>query len=318
MLAGCSSSNNNPAERITPTPLPTPGGNIVTEGDFMALTYNVAGLPEALTDSAPVRNHPQISPLLNGFDLVLVQEDFCHHALLAQDAKHPFQSTPAFPERPCEDPDRVGDGLNDFSVFAPVADLLRVPWNKCSGTADCKNDCLTPKGYSYARREIAPGVEIDVYNIHTDSGSCRGDIAARGDQFAQLADAIAEMSAERAVIVAGDSNLRDSRPGDRQIFEYFTEVTQTSDHCENEERCVHGVLDRVVVRGAPNLEVRIVESYFDPSFILRDEEGRSIDEQGNVIEVGPDGEPLDPEQEFVDLSDHEALAAEIAWTLFEG
>jgi hypothetical protein len=41
--------------------------------ELSVLTYNVAGLPAEVSGSDPVANHPQISPLLNGYDLVLVQ-----------------------------------------------------------------------------------------------------------------------------------------------------------------------------------------------------------------------------------------------------
>lgn len=45
-------------------------------GTFTTLTYNVAGLPEGLSGSNPSVNTPLISPLLNAYDLVLVQEDW--------------------------------------------------------------------------------------------------------------------------------------------------------------------------------------------------------------------------------------------------
>jgi hypothetical protein len=41
-------------------------------GTFEALTYNVAGLPQGLSSSNPAEFTPQISPLLNSYDLVLV------------------------------------------------------------------------------------------------------------------------------------------------------------------------------------------------------------------------------------------------------
>ncbi|HNC65195.1 MAG TPA: hypothetical protein PK075_11140 [Chitinophagales bacterium] len=41
------------------------------------MTYNVAGLPEGInSDQFPSRHIPLISPLLNNFDVVNVQEDF--------------------------------------------------------------------------------------------------------------------------------------------------------------------------------------------------------------------------------------------------
>ena len=45
-------------------------------GSFTALSYNVAGLPELISGSEPQTNSPLISPLLNAYDLVLVQESW--------------------------------------------------------------------------------------------------------------------------------------------------------------------------------------------------------------------------------------------------
>src|SRR5688572_4369456 len=45
-------------------------------GTLLALTYNVAGLPEGLSQSMPMRNTPIIGPLLNDYDLVFLQESW--------------------------------------------------------------------------------------------------------------------------------------------------------------------------------------------------------------------------------------------------
>ena len=54
--------------------------------EFLLLTYNVAGLPEGISSSHPRTNIPQISPMLNEFGIVLVQEDFSYHDLLVSEA----------------------------------------------------------------------------------------------------------------------------------------------------------------------------------------------------------------------------------------
>ena len=65
--------------------------------------------------------------------------------------------------------------------------------------------------FSVGRHELAPGVVIDVYNLHADAGGGAGDEAARAAQFVQLAAFMSGYSAGNAVIVAGDTNLKDSR-----------------------------------------------------------------------------------------------------------
>jgi triacylglycerol lipase len=83
-------------------------------GTFRALSYNVAGLWEPISGSEPETNSSLISPLLNDYDLVLLQESwgdpaeqagierphealpvfFYHHQVVA-DADHPYRSEPA-------------------------------------------------------------------------------------------------------------------------------------------------------------------------------------------------------------------------------
>ncbi len=127
------------------------------EGSFTALTYNVAGLPEQISGSSPSTNSPLISPLLNGYDLVLLQEDWVdvfqplrdgggpdlppvtgYHHLIVGDADHPHRSTPADPpygtdaSRAPAGPALIADGLNRLSEF-PFGDITRQQWTTCNG-----------------------------------------------------------------------------------------------------------------------------------------------------------------------------------------
>ena len=63
-----------------------------SEVTVSVLSYNVAGLPAGISSSEPDVNTPIISPLLNDYDIVLVQEDFIYHRDLARDAEHTFHS----------------------------------------------------------------------------------------------------------------------------------------------------------------------------------------------------------------------------------
>ncbi|MCD8528628.1 MAG: hypothetical protein LRY27_01295 [Chitinophagales bacterium] len=79
-------------------------------GSFYALTYNVAGLPEGISGSHPILYTSLISPLLNDFDIVHVQEDFCYHDSLMLYNQHPYVTNTlgCVPN---------GDGLNTFSNY---------------------------------------------------------------------------------------------------------------------------------------------------------------------------------------------------------
>lgn len=206
----------------------TTGGSssaVIASGTLSALTYNVAGLPQGISSSQPSTYTSQISPLLNSYDLVLVQEDFFYHTDLQRDVRHLWRSTPLRGATAL-----ASDGLNRFSQ-SRVIDFDRQRWGTCNGFFSNGNDCLAAKGFSLARHQVATGVVIDVYNLHADAGGSSGDIAARADQFKQLKDYILSNSAGRAVIVAGDSNLDGFDPNDEPVLRDFMDQVPLQDAC---------------------------------------------------------------------------------------
>ncbi|MEY4544995.1 MAG: hypothetical protein RL685_1190, partial [Pseudomonadota bacterium] len=82
-------------------------------GRFSVLTYNVAGLPELVSGSDPEINTSLISPLLNHYDVALVQEDFSYHSLLDSRSQHAYRSEPMHSSLAL-----MHDGLNWFSRYA--------------------------------------------------------------------------------------------------------------------------------------------------------------------------------------------------------
>jgi hypothetical protein len=257
----------------------------VTSGSFSIMTYNVAGLPEGISSSHPMRFTPLISPKLNPYDLVVVQEDFCYHDDLIADDEHPYVSDPEY-DPGCsilvgENRD-IGDGLNRFSIF-PFSDFERSDWSVCNGTFDCASDCLTEKGFSVATHELAPGVMVDVYNLHMEAGSCPADIENRSTQSDQLIAAIATHSAGRAVIVAGDTNSRLAR--DSGLQRLFDEAGLV-DSCLAVD-CGDEHIDRVMLRSSDTVSLE-VESWSLPS--------EFVDDMGN------------------DLSDHVPVLVRLKWT----
>jgi len=251
------------------------------QGDFLALTYNVAGLPDWLSSSQPLVNIPQISPLLDSYDLVLVQEDFWYHNELTAQAEHPYQSEPMWEQRNWF---LMGDGLNRFSGF-PLGALTRITWIECSGVWDCSNDCLTTKGFSVSEIQLADGISVDVYNLHMDAGSCQGDIVARRVQAEQLVEEINSRSSGKAVIVAGDTNLKFSRPDDMVSLDFLLVETGLQDACRFLE-CGNEIIDRIMFRSSDRVSLTPLSWELPPEF---------VDADGN------------------DLSDHMPVAVRFGW-----
>lgn len=172
-----------------------------TAGSFRAMTYNVAGLPAAFGGEGEV-NNIFVSPLLNAFDLVLIQEDFFFHDDLTSQIDYPHV-TP----KDTRGVTGSGDGLIRMSEH-PFADHERITWVACFGTLTNASDCLTPKGFSFARHELEPGVFLDVYNLHAEAGGAAEDVAARVAGMRQLVDFVELNSAGNAVLLGGDWNAR--------------------------------------------------------------------------------------------------------------
>jgi hypothetical protein len=293
----------------------SPGGD--TAGTFSLLTYNVAGLPQEISDENPEVNIPLISPLLEDYDVVVTQEDFDwwsddiaeldfvnYHDRLRADVTHPHRTEAhagpeavgidgSNPERPVP---MAGDGLGVLSRF-PFRDLERVPWTRCFGGADTSDggagDCLAMKGFLVVTVELAPGVEFDLYTLHAEAGSTDADVEMRAENYLDLADHIAQRSEGRAVIVAGDMNLHlepDHRrvDTDTPVWEQFLADTGLADVCDEIECEVPGSIDKVAWRDGGGVAFEPLER--------RWETDRFADDAGE------------------DLSDHPPVAVDWFWS----
>ncbi len=269
-------------------------------GDFLALSYNVAGLPEGLSSSNPSVNTPLIAPLLNGYDLVLMQETWktpdpnplaptrVYHEILEAGSQHRFKSV-SKPIPLGTDPFRpsalVSDGLNRFSRF-PFGNLVREPWTNCWTSAA---DCAATKGFSMARTTFAPGVVVDVYNLHNEAGGDPEDDAIRDADITQLSNFIQTNSVGRAVIVGGDFNLHtDSEPDSTQFNRLLSE-TGLTDVCAALACPSPGRIDKFLFRSSAQVTLAPQSWHFETEVFERF-----------------DGQPL---------SDHDALAVRFGWTV---
>ena len=162
------------------------------------VSYNVAGLP---IDIDVFAKQADIGRYLNAsdYDIVALQEDFTFHQYLdEQMTSYPYTTvhTGGIPG---------GDGLNVYSKNT-IYNEYRAEWEKLSGIIDGGNDALTPKGFLYTVVELEGGVYLDFYVLHADAYGDAGSVAARTDNFRQLAEHINSRQTDRPVIVAGDYN----------------------------------------------------------------------------------------------------------------
>lgn len=261
-----SATTDAPADRREPAPSPAPPPAVPAPPtppaplELTVLTYNVAGLPQGVSGSSPAQNTAKISPKLNAYELVVVQEDFSYHAELVSAATHPHQSTPG-PKGLL--PTDLGDGLSALSTL-PFSGYARTKWSKCNGTFDQKNDCLTSKGFARMTLDVGGGAVVDVYNAHFDAGREPGDVSARDAQVSQLVAAIASQSAGRAVVVAGDTNMKAT---DEPTLQRLLTGAGLTSACRALSCPDPSRIDRVLYRSAADVKIKArryaVESFTD-------------------------------------------------------
>lgn len=291
---------NRADRRFRVTSPASEGCPALVAGEILALAYNVAGLPQGLSGSDPEINTPLIAPLLDAYDLVLLQESWktpdpnplaplrVYHEILEAGADHPFKS-PSAPLPLGTDPRRpeafVSDGLNTFARF-PFGPIEREAWNGCHNSAA---DCLALKGFSMVRMTLAPGVTVDVYDLHMEAGGDPEDDVLRDEGVTQLSTFIQSRSAGRPVIVGGDFNLHSDVEPDRSQFLRLLAETGLVDVCAALACPQPGRIDKFLYRSAGAVTLTPLSWRFETDVFVRDGD--------------------------VPLSDHDALAVRFAWSV---
>ncbi len=257
---------------------------VPTEGDLFTLTYNVHGLPSEITgDDTPSRIE-QIAPLLPGFDLIGLQEDFDEtlHGVLDSALDH--ESRLWFDEAL---PDRVyGSGLSSYAGLS-TAGTYTEHYEDCHGILDSSSDCLASKGFTVMTLVLGGEVTLDFYNTHLEAGGGQEDEDARATQVEQLVASLEDRSAGNAVIFVGDFNLHeDEDPEETLLYERLVTGAGLSNACTVLD-CPENRIDKFLYRSNDTVTLEPSNWTNEPGF--EDTEG-------------------------VPLSDHDALSVSFSWT----
>ena len=273
--------------------------NDKNEGSFKVLSYNIAGLWELISESHPKKYIQQISPKLNDYDIVNIQENFAYNKEL--NSKLTFKYKTDFTGNV-----PFGDGLMTLSKY-PIYNYDRVGWDKIYGV-----DAPTKRGFSFTSIELKSGYFIDIYNLHTDAFDDKSSIKGRNSNLEQISKYIQGISEGKAVIVYGDTNSLYTHGFDK-ILDLLIKPCNLSDawvekvmggkypeqgpdldpdNLEPNLKQKGEVLDKILYRSGKNVEIEVT------SFKILFEE--FTDEEGNQ------------------LSDHYPITADIKYRLIEG
>ncbi|MCB9640674.1 MAG: endonuclease/exonuclease/phosphatase family protein [Myxococcales bacterium] len=253
-------------------------------GEFSVLTYNVKGLPAIVEGTEdPATRMKLISPMLNDFDIVGIQENFQYNDELMSKVTLP---TKAQANR--EPRDRAyASGLTLLSKFTAVSQE-DAAWEKCFGIASNASDCLAYKGFLRVRLQLQqePPITLDIYTLHMDAGSGAEDQDARSAQVVQLLAAIKKASGDLPYLVIGDTNMRIKEPRssgktDEEQLKSLVEgggMTNTCVlfDCDKDAQKEH--IDRVLFRNSADLKLEALSWK---------EEGRFVNEKGEPLSDHP-------------------------------
>lgn len=183
-----------------------------TTGTIDLIAYNVSGIPvvgdfQGTTFTTTKHRAELIGRMLNetGVDIIGTEEDFNGaEVLAAQMTNYPYHSFTSGGLA-------QGQGLNLYSTHK-IFNIDRVKWDREFGSLSGSMDALSNKGFIYALVELAPGVYINVINVHMDAGYDFLSVKARANNFKQLAAYINQnLNDGRALIVQGDFNFKFKR-----------------------------------------------------------------------------------------------------------
>ena len=269
------------------------------DGSFNILSYNVGGLPEIISSSTPSKYTKLISPKLNDYDIVNVQEDFGYNDDLTSQLKFPYQT-----EFSGNVP--FGNGLMTFSNF-PLYMSTKIAWKDTHGIIVDGADQMIPKGFTYKSAEIKPGYFIDIYNIHTDADCDEESLAARRSNMAQLAEYIKGVSAGKAVLVFGDTNSRYTREGD-DFYELLLKP------CNLKDAWIENVMNGIIPPKGDSLMVDDLGQYGEVVDKIWYRSGKNIEINASTFKV--------LFTEFTDsegnqLSDHYPITSRIDYKLLD-
>jgi len=220
-----------------------------------AITLNVAGLPDFLTEESNSRfRMKSIAEKVKHYDLVLYQEDFYYSKYLEQGHfKHTIQ----------------GEKWTFWSLFwswlrksgltiqtnLPVNSVSFHDYTECHGYFGNANDCWVPKGALCIRTQTPQDTLLDVCNTHMDAGNGHQDSNTRSSQFREFFEFIPSPPMDNIRWVRIEGGDFNERPGDSNMSQVLNQRNIIALNQVNDRQ-----VDYLMVTHSENLQVDVLRA----------------------------------------------------------
>jgi endonuclease/exonuclease/phosphatase family metal-dependent hydrolase len=257
---------------------------------FSVLSYNVHGLFRMIAQDAPGTRSRTIGWLASRYDVVMLQEDFEYHKMIAgqmtgmivhrgngmrPDARLIVAKVLLFPFQvfiPHFSPP-YGAGVTTFTIteLQPEdATVTQGRYRGCNGWLGSKGDCWASKGFLRVRIGLPNGTTVDLYNTHLEAGGEPEAQEVRRRQLNQLARQIDKLSGDGALIVAGDLNCAFARPGDGALVMAFRDKLGLHDSGAGAELPFWRERDYILYRHGTGVRLLVEEAGEATEFVHAD------------------------------------------------
>ena len=261
-------------------------------GTFSVLTYNIHGLPPQITGDDTTERIEKITPLLNGYDFVGLQEDFMdeNHLIIEEGTEH--SSIHRFDD--IQEDRFYGSGLSflGYREQEISSDYQEIHFDSCYGYVDHASDCLSSKGFQKIRFQLARDCFVDFYNTHLEAGNSEEDHEVRVQQVNMIISSVKNTPTNTIVVFLGDTNIQPSDPMETDLWNQFLEDGMFLDSCEVTSCPETNHIDRIWYWSSNQIENCRLEAK------QWNNESAFFDEQG------------------IPLSDHPALSVFFEWSRF--
>src|SRR5688572_28414074 len=119
-----------------------------------------------------------------------------------------------------------------------------------------------------------------MYDVHFDAGRTDGDADARDEQVAQLTETIATKSKDRAVIIAGDTNMKESV---ESTFQALLKQPAVMCACRTLKCAEPERIDRVMFRSSSSVAISVKSWAVETTFV--DASGKELSDHEPVSVV---------------------------------